>query len=99
MRSRTSPISRPVTIRRAVAPATAVGYRRLLDWSGKRGTVRGAGVEGAGTFGAGLSRFLLAQRVQVDEVNRPDRSGAVCSGSRTLCAVTLLITTGDHSSG
>ncbi|MFG2804650.1 transposase [Streptomyces massasporeus] len=74
MRSRTSPISRPVTIRRAVAPATAAGYRRLLDWSGKRGTVRRAGVDGTGTFGAGLSRFLLAERVQVYEVNRPDRS-------------------------
>lgn len=91
-------MSRPVTIRRAVAPATA-GYRRLLDWSGKRGTVRGAGVEGAGTFGAGQSRFLLAERVQVYEVNRPDRRPAVCSGSRTLCAVTLLITMGDHPSG
>lgn len=27
-----------------------------------------------GTFGAGLSRYLLAQRVQVYEVNRPDRT-------------------------
>ncbi|WP_307848163.1 transposase [Streptomyces sp. RK31] len=31
-------------------------------------------MEGTGTFGAGLSRYLLAQRVQVFEVNRPDRS-------------------------
>jgi transposase len=55
-------------------PATASGYRRLLAWAGKLGTVRRAGVEGTGTFGAGLSRYLLAQQVQVYEVNRPDRT-------------------------
>ncbi|MFJ7773194.1 IS110 family transposase [Streptomyces sp. NPDC097107] len=55
-------------------PATAVGYRQLLVWARKRGRVRRAGVEGTGTFGAGLSRYLLAQQIQVYEVNRPDRS-------------------------
>jgi transposase len=55
-------------------PATAVGYGRLLAWARRLGTVRRAGVEGTGTFGAGLSRYLLAQHVQVFEVNRPDRS-------------------------
>ncbi|MGC0413101.1 transposase [Streptomyces sp. SAI-195] len=55
-------------------PATVAGYRRLLVWARKRGTVRRAGVEGTGTFGAGLSRYLLAQQVEVYEVNRPDRS-------------------------
>ncbi|MEU2052499.1 IS110 family transposase [Streptomyces bungoensis] len=47
-------------------PATAVGYRRLLVWARKRGTVRRAGVEGTGTFGAGLSRYPLTQQIQVD---------------------------------
>ncbi|GAA3212507.1 hypothetical protein GCM10020256_11970 [Streptomyces thermocoprophilus] len=55
-------------------PATAVGYRQLLVWARKRGTVRRAGVEGTSTFGAGLSRYLLAQHVRVFEVNRPDRT-------------------------
>ncbi|MGW3019757.1 IS110 family transposase [Streptomyces longwoodensis] len=55
-------------------PATVAGYRRLLVWARRRGTVRRAGVEGTGTFGAGLSRYLLAQHVQVFEVNRPDRT-------------------------
>ncbi|MFH9084132.1 IS110 family transposase [Streptomyces sp. NPDC017676] len=55
-------------------PATAAGYRRLLVWARKRGTVRRAGAEGTGTFGAGLSRYLLTQQVEVHEVNRPDRS-------------------------
>ncbi|MEU0170248.1 transposase [Streptomyces iakyrus] len=54
-------------------PATAAGYRQLLVWARKRGTVRRAGVEGTGNFGAGLSRYLLAQQAQVYEVNRPDR--------------------------
>ncbi|WP_399932425.1 transposase [Streptomyces kanamyceticus] len=48
--------------------------RRLLAWARKRETVRRAGVEGTGTFGAGLSRYLLAQQVVVFEVNRPDRT-------------------------
>ncbi|WP_236580127.1 IS110 family transposase [Streptomyces sp. HM190] len=55
-------------------PATAAGYRRLLVRARRRGTVRRAGVEGTGTFGAALSRYLLAQLVEVYEVNRPDRS-------------------------
>ncbi len=55
-------------------PATAAGYRRLLTWARKLGKVRRAGVEGTGTFGAALSRYLLAQQIQVFEVNRPDRS-------------------------
>lgn len=55
-------------------PATAAGYRQLLVWARKRGTVRRAGVEGTGTFGAGLSRYLLARQIKVFEVNRPDRT-------------------------
>ncbi|WP_256339442.1 MULTISPECIES: transposase [unclassified Streptomyces] len=49
-------------------------FRRLLVWARERGTVRRAGVKGTGTFGAGLSRYLPAQQVEVYEVNRPDRS-------------------------
>ncbi|WP_241740800.1 transposase [Streptomyces sp. L2] len=54
-------------------PATAAGYRQMLVWAPKRGTVSRAGVESTGTFGAGLSRYLLAQQIQVYEVNQPDR--------------------------
>jgi hypothetical protein len=54
-------------------PATAAGYCQLLVWARKRGTVRRAGAEGTGIFG-GLSRYLLAQQIQVFEVNRPDRT-------------------------
>jgi transposase len=55
-------------------PATAAGYRDLLKWARKRGVVRRAGVEGTGSYGASLSRFLLAQGVEVLDVNRMDRA-------------------------
>ncbi len=55
-------------------PATAAGYRELLKWARGMGTVRRAGVEGTGSFGAALSRYLLAQGVEVFDVNRPDRT-------------------------
>jgi|LWDU01.1.fsa_nt_gi transposase len=38
------------------------------------GTFQRAGVEGTGTYGAGIARFLSQQGVQVFEINRPDRS-------------------------
>ncbi|MEV2190913.1 transposase [Streptomyces phaeochromogenes] len=55
-------------------PATAAGYRDLLKWARKLGAVRRAGVEGAGSYGASLSRCLLAQGVDVLDVNRTDRA-------------------------
>ncbi|MGI8626153.1 MAG: IS110 family transposase [Geodermatophilaceae bacterium] len=36
-------------------PATAAGYRALLTWIGSFGGVRAVGVEGTGTYGAGLA--------------------------------------------
>jgi transposase len=54
-------------------PATAGGYRQLLAWARSHGTVVIAGVEGTGSFGAGLTRFLAAERVEVTEVTRPSR--------------------------
>ncbi|GAO11115.1 IS110 family transposase [Streptomyces lydicamycinicus] len=55
-------------------PATVVGYRELWEWASQLGTVHSAGVEGSGSYGAALSRYLRARRVEVFEVNRPDRS-------------------------
>ncbi|WP_455567810.1 IS110 family RNA-guided transposase [Streptomyces caelestis] len=55
-------------------PATAAGYRDLLKWARKSGAVRRAGVEGTGSYGASLSRYLLAQGVDVFDVNRMDRA-------------------------
>jgi Transposase len=55
-------------------PATATGYRDLLKWARKPGSVGRAGVEGTGSYGASLSRYLLAQGVDVFDVNRMDRA-------------------------
>ena len=55
-------------------PATAAGYRDLIAWAWSWGPIRVAGVEGTGSYGAGLTRRLLADGVKVIEVNRPDRA-------------------------
>jgi transposase len=49
------------------------GYRQLLGWLRRHGVVEAVGVEGTGSYGAGLARFLVQQGVQVLEVSRPDR--------------------------
>lgn len=38
------------------------------------GRLRRAGVEGTGTYGAGLARALRAHEIEVLEVSRPDRA-------------------------
>ena len=53
---------------------SASGYMDLLAWARSLGCVRRAGVEGTGTYGAGLARVLREQGIEVLEVNRPDRS-------------------------
>lgn len=55
-------------------PTNATGYLKLLAWARSLGCVRRAGVEGTGTYGAGLARVLREQGIEVLEVNRPDRS-------------------------
>ena len=54
-------------------PATAAGYAGLLGWLGGFGTVCLVGIEGTGSYGAGLSRHVTAAGVRVVEVDRSDR--------------------------
>ena len=54
-------------------PATAVGYARLLGWLGGFGTVCLIGIEGTGSYGAGLARHITAAGVRIVEVDRSDR--------------------------
>jgi transposase len=54
-------------------PATAAGYAGLLRWLSGFGDVALVGVEGTGSYGAGLARHLAAAGVRVIEVDRPDR--------------------------
>ena len=55
------------------APATTKGYVALEDWACALGTVTTFGIEGTGSYGAGLSRHLLANGHKVIEVTRPNR--------------------------
>jgi len=54
-------------------PATAAGYAQLLDWLGAFGTVCLVGIEGTGSYGAGLARHVTTAGVRVVEVDRADR--------------------------
>ena len=54
-------------------PTTPAGYRHALAWLRGFGTVERAGIEGTGSYGAGLARYLRAEDVAVVEVNRPNR--------------------------
>ena len=54
-------------------PTTEVGYAQLIEWLRGFGRVHAVGVEGTGSYGAGLTRALHAAGVRVVEVNRPDR--------------------------
>jgi transposase len=54
-------------------PATAAGYATLLGWLRSHGTVALVGVEGTGSYGAGVARYLAAAGVRVVEVDRADR--------------------------
>jgi transposase len=55
-------------------PATGAGYQALVGWVGTFGTLRRAGVEGTGSYGAALARHLRAAGVEVIEVNAPDKA-------------------------
>jgi transposase len=56
-------------------PATAAGYASLLGWLGGFGTVWLAGIEGAGSYGAGLARRVTMAGIRVVEVGRSGRQG------------------------
>ena len=54
-------------------PTTLAGFGALARWARGLGEVVAFGVEGTGSYGAGLSRFLSECDHEVIEVNRPDR--------------------------
>jgi transposase len=58
----------------AVFPASRAGYRALTEWLAGYGRISAVGVEGTGSYGAGLTRWLSAQQIMVVEVNRPNRA-------------------------
>jgi len=54
-------------------PTTTAGYRQLWQWMRSFGEVVAVGVEGTGSWGAGLARHLTAAGADVREVMRPNR--------------------------
>jgi transposase len=67
---------------------TPTGYRELVDWLGAFGPIARVGVEGTGSYGAGLTRALLARGIAVVEVDCPNRQDRHRAGkSDTLDAI------------
>ena len=54
-------------------PTSLAGYKELVAWANGFGPLERAGVEGTGSFGCGLARFLRAKGIEVFEVIRPKR--------------------------
>jgi transposase len=55
-------------------PTTPAGYAQLLSWAQGLGQVEAFGIEGTGSYGAALTRYLRTHDQRVIEVNRPDRA-------------------------
>ena len=58
----------------------SAGYKALLGWLETFGDVTKIGVEGTGSYGSGLARYLRRVGVEVIEVDRPDRQKRRRSG-------------------
>jgi transposase len=54
-------------------PTTTSGYGQLLAWLHSHGQLQSVGIEGTGSYGAGLSQHLAGEGVEVIEVNRQNR--------------------------
>jgi len=61
-------------------PTTTAGYTALEAWVVGFGAVDTFGIEGTGSWGAGLTRWLAARGHALVEVNRPNRSARRRSG-------------------
>ncbi len=55
-------------------PSVSSGYEALHCWASGLGDVVAFGIEGTGSYGAGLLRYLVRRGRTVIQVNRPDRS-------------------------
>src|SRR3974390_1860893 len=56
------------------------GFKALLCWLESFGDVSKIGIEGTGSYGSGLSRYLRRVGVEVIEVDRPNRQERRRSG-------------------
>jgi transposase len=65
-----------VLVGEAQLPANRVGYRQALRLGRQSGRRRAWALEGTGSYGAGLTRFLAERGERVLEVERPAREGS-----------------------
>jgi transposase len=68
-------------------PVTAAGYRAALAWMNLHGELARVGVEGTGSYGAGLARYLASCGIEVAEVIRPNRQARRQRGKSDADAV------------
>jgi transposase len=54
-------------------PTNRAGYADLLSWAEAQGDIEAFGIEGTGSYGSGLSRWLRDRDFAVIEVSRPNR--------------------------
>ena len=54
-------------------PTTPAGFAELVAWASGLGVLDRFGIEGTGSYGAGLTRWLRGRGLTVVEVERPDR--------------------------
>src|SRR5215211_326964 len=54
-------------------PTTPAGFAALTTWATSYGPLGPIGIEGTGSYGAGLARWLRTHGLMVVEIDRPDR--------------------------
>jgi transposase len=54
-------------------PTNSKGFAELVRWASEYGDLGRVGIEGTGSYGAGLARWLRVRSIAVVEVDRPDR--------------------------
>lgn len=55
-------------------PTTTAGHEQLLTFVRAFGQIQLIGIEGTSSYGAGLSRYLMAHNVEIREIIRPRRA-------------------------
>lgn len=61
-----------------------VGYEHLLEWAGTQGKIVAFGIEGTGSYGAGLTSAVRRRGHKVIEVARMDRRDRRLRGKNDL---------------
>ncbi|CAN5652096.1 hypothetical protein BH18ACT6_BH18ACT6_26250 [soil metagenome] len=69
-----------VRLGQLLIPVDTDGYRQLDEWSATQGRVDTFGIEGTGSYGAGLTSYLRRQGHRIVEVNRGDRRARRANG-------------------